>query len=76
MVAIDDVIGQGRVLASPLAMATVAALVADGQTVTPSIVEGTEALPSGDAAPLTDDESNQLQAMMRAAVVSGGVTSR
>jgi hypothetical protein len=56
VVAIDDVIGQGRVLASPLAMGDCRRL--GGRWTTGHY------------------ESNQLQAMMRAAVVSGSATSR
>ncbi|MGO3251244.1 MAG: penicillin-binding transpeptidase domain-containing protein [Microbacterium gubbeenense] len=45
-------IGQGKVLASPLAMATVAASVAEGATVTPHVVVGEEGeADSGEPAP-------------------------
>jgi cell division protein FtsI/penicillin-binding protein 2 len=82
-------IGQGRVVASPLAMATVAASVAAGSRVSPVLVtdvggEPVEAATGGpltaadDAAPapapLTDDEAAALRRMMRA-VVTGGTAS-
>ncbi|MFC4615926.1 penicillin-binding transpeptidase domain-containing protein [Cellulomonas algicola] len=47
-----SMIGQGRVLASPLGMATVAASVAAGATVTPRLVVDADA-----AAPGTDDDA-------------------
>lgn len=69
-----SMIGQGKVLASPLTMATVAASVADGRTVTPRIIDGAGATDSAEVAPLTDDEAGKLQAMMRAAVEGGTAT--
>lgn len=62
-------IGQGQVLASPLAMAAVAASVAAGHTVVPSLVMGVKA-PSK-ASPLTTAEAGQLRDMMAAVVSSG-----
>jgi cell division protein FtsI/penicillin-binding protein 2 len=59
-----SVIGQGKVLASPLGMATVAASVASGRTVGPHLVEGA----GGDAsAPgsLTEAEAQDLAGLMR-----------
>lgn len=61
-------IGQGDVLASPLAMATVAASVAAGHTVAPTLVEPAAAAPEST---LTADEAAVLQDLMRA-VVEGG----
>lgn len=62
-------IGQGRVLASPLGMATAAASVAAGQTVAPRLVESADAgTPSGS---LTADEAQTLSDLMRAAVTDG-----
>ncbi|GIG30361.1 penicillin-binding transpeptidase domain-containing protein [Cellulomonas marina] len=75
-----SLIGQGRVLASPLGMATVAASVAAGTTVVPRlVVPGPEGL-SGDAErpvpstapPLTPDEASTLAGLMRAVVTEGG----
>ncbi|GEK17616.1 cell division protein FtsI [Cellulomonas persica] len=51
-------IGQGRVLASPLGMATVAASVAAGRTVTPHLVEPG----SSSADDATDDSTSSAQA--------------
>jgi cell division protein FtsI/penicillin-binding protein 2 len=73
-----DMIGQGKVLASPMAMAAVAASVSKGDTVVPRLVTGV-----GDddtvggasepdlAAPLTPAEAGELRAMMRAVVAEG-----
>ena len=69
-----SMIGQGKVLASPLAMSTVAASVAAGQTVSPRIIEGVGTAPEGVLTPLTADEAGQLRAMMRAAVEHGSAT--
>jgi cell division protein FtsI/penicillin-binding protein 2 len=66
-------IGQGEVLASPLAMAAVAASVLAGEAVVPVMVEN-PAPGGGDespAAPLTSEETDQLQEMMWAAVEGG-----
>jgi cell division protein FtsI/penicillin-binding protein 2 len=46
-----DLIGQGRVLASPLAMATVAASIAAGETVAPHVVEASAPETDATAAP-------------------------
>jgi cell division protein FtsI/penicillin-binding protein 2 len=75
-----SLIGQGRVLASPLGMAAVAASVAAGHTVVPVLVRpaepagaassGTE---TGGAAPeLTSPEADTLRGLMRAVVTDGG----
>jgi cell division protein FtsI/penicillin-binding protein 2 len=66
-----DSIGQGRVLASPLAMAEAAGAVQSGRPVAPSLVVGDQAqpgpsLPSSTAATLRD--------LMRATVTSGRAT--
>jgi cell division protein FtsI/penicillin-binding protein 2 len=62
-------IGQGQVLASPMAMAGVAASVSAGRTVLPTLVVGQSAAPK--AKPLTKSEAANLRLMM-AAVVSRG----
>ncbi|WP_421735490.1 penicillin-binding transpeptidase domain-containing protein [Cellulomonas sp.] len=83
-----SMIGQGRVLASPLGMATVAASVAKGSTVVPQIVVPVEgaAAPEADdetatdgstetarpAVPLTADEAATLKQLMRGVVTDGG----
>lgn len=63
-----SMIGQGEVLASPLAMATVAASVAAGHTVAPIMVEPAAATPEST---LTADEAAVLQDLMRAVVEEG-----
>ncbi|MGI6879360.1 penicillin-binding transpeptidase domain-containing protein [Microbacterium sp. gxy059] len=68
-----DMIGQGRVLASPLAMATAAASVAAGKTVTPVLVAG-EGSGAEPAEPLTADEAETLRGLMRAVVTDGSAT--
>jgi cell division protein FtsI/penicillin-binding protein 2 len=65
-----DLIGQGKVLASPLAMASVAASVAAGHTVVPHLIDGMA--PGADPrVPLTAAEAGQLRALMRAVVTEG-----
>jgi cell division protein FtsI/penicillin-binding protein 2 len=63
-------IGQGKVEASPLAMAGVVASVSEGRTVLPYLVEG-NAKPEAEGKPLTVEEADQLRQMMRAVVTSG-----
>jgi len=70
-----SMIGQGQVLATPLAMATVAASVSAGHTVSPWLVEpsGDKAAeaPSGD---LTEDEAASLRDLMDGVVREGSAT--
>jgi cell division protein FtsI/penicillin-binding protein 2 len=71
-----DMIGQGKVLASPMAMAAVVASVAQGGAVTPRLLTavGDEAVPGPEAPvehPLTPGEADQLRSMMRAVVTDG-----
>ncbi|GAA4123859.1 penicillin-binding transpeptidase domain-containing protein [Nocardioides fonticola] len=66
-----DLIGQGGVLASPMAMATVLASVVAGRTVVPWLVDDVRAEPPADAAPLTAAETGALRSMLRG-VVTGG----
>lgn len=73
-----SMIGQGKVEASPLGMAVVAASVARGATVAPRLVtsgsSGTSAEPTptaGAAKPLTQAEATALRSLMRAVVVEG-----
>ena len=63
-------IGQGKVEASPLAMAGVVASVSAGQTVLPYLVEGSTR-PKAEGKQLTADEADQLRQMMRTVVTSG-----
>lgn len=67
-------IGQGRVQASPLAMAMVAATVAAGRWKAPYVVA--EPAPEGQPAevPLQPAEADHLRDMMRAVVVDGTAT--
>jgi cell division protein FtsI/penicillin-binding protein 2 len=74
-----DMIGQGKVLASPMAMAAVVASVVDGATVVPRLVTATGAnafdVPTPDPArPLTSAEARSLRAMMHAVVAEGSGT--
>ncbi len=65
-----DMIGQGKVLASPMVMATVAASVQSGRTVVPYLLEDyrPEASP---AEPLQPDEAASLAELMRGVVAEG-----
>nr|WP_246211779.1 penicillin-binding transpeptidase domain-containing protein [Phytoactinopolyspora alkaliphila] len=69
-------IGQGEILASPLAMATVAASVLAGEAVSPIMVEqpSPESDDQAPDEPLTTEETSQLREMMWAAV-DGGTAS-
>jgi len=62
-------IGQGKVEASPMAMAAVVASVAAGETVVPHLIDGTEA--TSKAKPLTKAEARALRSMMRSVVSQG-----
>jgi cell division protein FtsI/penicillin-binding protein 2 len=64
-----EMIGQGRVLGSPIAMATVVASVQAGHTVVPHLVHGVTAKPKG--APLTAGEAEQLRSLMHSVVTEG-----
>lgn len=66
-------IGQGRVLASPLAMAGVAASIQEGEVVVPHLIEGQTAS-SDPEQPLTDEEAETLRDFMRAAVTEGSAS--
>jgi len=71
-----DMIGQGKVLASPMAMATVVASVAHGGVVVPQLLTavGDKAVPSPEVTGqhrLTGSEAAKLRAMMRAVVSEG-----
>ena len=63
------IIGQGKIEASPMAMAGVVASVAAGETVIPHLIDGTQA--TSKAKPLTGEEARQLRGMMRAVVTEG-----
>jgi cell division protein FtsI/penicillin-binding protein 2 len=63
-------IGQGRVLASPLAMAAVAGSVAAGRTVVPRLLVDTE-VSASPTTPLSADEAGQLRQLMAGVVTRG-----
>ncbi len=64
-------IGQGVVLASPMAMATVVASVMEGKAVLPRLLPDVEVEQQEPADPLTAKEAGQLRSMMRAVVQRG-----
>ncbi|WP_182378418.1 penicillin-binding transpeptidase domain-containing protein [Nocardioides sp. WS12] len=66
-----DLIGQGKVLASPLAMAAVIASVQAGKTVVPRLLEQVDVSVPKEAAPLTADEAAALKKMLRGVVTDG-----
>jgi cell division protein FtsI/penicillin-binding protein 2 len=65
-----DLIGQGKILASPMTMAAVIASVQEGALVVPTLLADYEVAPH-DHTPLTRTESEQLRSMLRG-VVTGG----
>ncbi|WP_406917926.1 penicillin-binding transpeptidase domain-containing protein [Microbacterium paludicola] len=68
-----DLIGQGKIQATPLGMATVAASIQAGKTVVPHLIADR----TGDAEPaqpLTADEATSLRELMRAVVTDGSAT--
>jgi cell division protein FtsI/penicillin-binding protein 2 len=66
-----EAIGQGKVLVSPLLMASIAAAAATGRPVAPSLVDGQQAKP---AAALDARVTSTLNALMRATVAMPGAT--
>jgi len=68
-----SMIGQGRVLASPLGMATMAAAVKAGSPVTPKLLQDADAAPQ--AEPLDPGLGRDLQEMMRLTVTDGTASS-
>lgn len=67
-------IGQGKVLASPMAMAAVAASVAEGRAVVPRLLPDQPAPEADPGEPLTSKEAGALREMMRAVVTDGTAT--
>lgn len=65
--------GQGRVLTSPLAMGTVLASVQNGSTVTPRILADEDQAAPEVPTPLTEDEAAQMQGMLRGVVTEGSL---
>jgi cell division protein FtsI/penicillin-binding protein 2 len=66
-----SLIGQGKVLASPMAMATVAASVVRGTAVLPRLLPDHDVTQEQPAEPLTGDETRVLRDLMRAVVTDG-----
>lgn len=66
-----DVIGQGRVQASPMAMATVLASVVAGKAVVPTLIQGRAVTRQPPATPLTPAETKALRSMLRGVVQHG-----
>lgn len=66
-----DLIGQGKVLASPMAMAAVIASVQAGRTVVPRLLEQVDVTVPKEADPLTAEEAAALKAMLRGVVTDG-----
>jgi cell division protein FtsI/penicillin-binding protein 2 len=66
-----SLIGQGKVLASPMAMAAVAASVAEGRTVVPRLLPEVTAPTAEPGQPLTAEEADALRDIMRAVVTEG-----
>ncbi|MGB8021954.1 MAG: penicillin-binding transpeptidase domain-containing protein [Candidatus Nanopelagicales bacterium] len=69
-----SLIGQGKVLASPMAMAAVAASVGEGRAVVPQLIRDRELVEAVPAQPLTKEEAAALRDMMRAVVTEGTAT--
>ena len=65
--------GQGRVLTSPLSMAVVLASVQNGQTVTPRILAEQEQAAAEVPTQLTAEETAQMQEMLRGVVTDGSL---
>ncbi len=66
-----SMIGQGRVLASPVAMAAVVASVARGETVVPVLLPGLPPVSADPGDPLTAEHAAQLRDLMRGVVLRG-----
>ena len=63
-----SMIGQARIIVSPLAMAEVAAAVKSGATNAPTLIQGAS---PGSATPLPSTTATALRSMMRSAVTNG-----
>ncbi len=66
-----SLIGQGSVLASPMAMAAVAGSVAQGRAIVPRLLPDQPVPETQVDQPLTEQEADALQDMMRAVVTEG-----
>jgi cell division protein FtsI/penicillin-binding protein 2 len=65
-----NLIGQGRILASPMTMATVIASVQEGRVVVPRLLEAVE-VTAPDHTPMTPPQAKALRGMLRGVVTSG-----
>jgi cell division protein FtsI/penicillin-binding protein 2 len=65
-----DMIGQGKILASPMVMATVIASIQSGKTVLPRMVKDVE-VEQADVPELTGKEARELRTLLRGVVTSG-----
>jgi len=70
-----SMIGQGRVLMSPLAMAMVAAAVDSGRPTAPTLLTGRSAQPGTTYEPLPDGLTKSLRSLMRLVVTQGTGTT-
>ncbi|WP_152351409.1 penicillin-binding transpeptidase domain-containing protein [Brachybacterium subflavum] len=70
-----DMMGQGRVLTSPLSMATVLSSIQNGSTVRPRILADDDSKAPEADSPLTEDETSQLQSMLHGVVTEGTLKS-
>ena len=68
-------IGQGKVVASPLGMATVMASVVAGRTVAPVLVDEPSSAPTEPGVPLTEAEASGLRALLANNPVEGGYSA-
>ncbi len=66
-----DLIGQGKVLASPMAMATVIASVRSGSLVVPRLVTSVDVSAPDGVTPVSKQEAASLRGMLRGVVTSG-----
>lgn len=64
-------IGQGAVLASPMAMATVVASIQEGSLVVPRLIESVTSQPPAGVAPLKPAEAAQVKGLLRGVVTAG-----
>lgn len=67
-------IGQGEVVATPLAMATVMSSIVAGHRVTPVLLPDRDARPAAGGEPITAGEAEQLRGLLRAVVTEGTAT--
>lgn len=69
-----SMIGQGRIQASPLGMAVVAASIAQGKAVVPRLLQGGPSNTAKAGQQVGSAEASELRAMMRAVVTGGSAT--